>query len=574
MTNDQIADVFDQIADLLEFEAANPFRVRAYRNGSRIARDLSEPLSTLVADPDRQLTDLPGIGKDLAEKITTLVATGRLPLLEEILERIPESVLSLLRIPGLGPKKASLLYRELGISTLDELKSACEAGEVRKLKGFAAKTEEGILAGMQLAASAGERIYWAEAETIVAALLAHMGDCDDVRQMEMAGSYRRGRETVGDLDLLVDAEDPSAVMDQFGRFAGVESVTGRGGTKMSVRLDCGLAIDLRVVATDSFGAAWQYFTGSAAHNVRLRGMARAHKLKINEYGVFAGDRQIAGITEQEVYGALGLPWFPPELREDRQEFDWAAEGSLPDLLEPTDIRGDLHMHTTATDGKHSLEEMVRAAKKRQLKYIAITDHSQRVTMAHGLNAERLLKQWDNIDALNERISGITILKGIECDILEKGGLDLPDDVLAQADYVVCSIHYGQNQSKSQITDRMLEAIEHPHTSAIAHPTGRLIGRRKPYEVDLEAVMRAAATQKKLLELNANPARLDLDDIGCAAAKSHGVLIVISTDAHSTDGLDCMRYGILQARRGGLSRVDVANSRSWPQLKKWIGHRRG
>ena len=572
VTNDQIADVLDQIADLLEFEGANPFRIRAYRGGSRVVRELAESVAGIVDATDRKLTDLPGIGKDLAEKIETLLTTGGLPFLEELLERIPKSVLSLMRIPGLGPKKAAVLYRELEITTLEQLREACEAGQVRDLKGFAAKTEQAILAGMDLAAAADERIYWAAAETIVDALRTHMQKAPGIRQLEMAGSFRRGRETVGDLDLLVDATDAVPVMDRFAEFEGVATVIARGGTKMSVRLESGLSIDLRVVPTESFGAAWQYFTGSKAHNVHLRGMARRHKLKINEYGVFRGEEQIAGASEEEVYAALALPCFPPELREDRKEFDWAAEGTLPDLVELADIRGDLHMHTTATDGKHTLRQMVEAAKDLQLKYIAITDHSQRVTMARGLNPERLRQQWREIYKLKKQVDGITLLKGIECDILEKGGLDLPDDVLAEADYVVCSIHYGQNQPREQITDRMLEAIEHPYTSAIAHPTGRLINRRKPYEVDLDTVICAAAKHHKLMEVNANPARLDLDDIGCALAKANAAQVVIATDAHSMEGLGVMRYGVQQARRGGLSKTDVANCRTWPQLKKWLGRR--
>ena len=573
MTNDQIADVLDQVADLLEFEGANPFRIRAYRGGSRVVRELSESVATLVADPERKLTDLAGIGKDLAEKIETLLATGGLPFLDELLERIPESVLSLMRIPGLGPKKAAVLYRELDIISLDQLREACEAGKVRALKGFAAKTEQAILAGIDLAASAGERIYWADAEVIVDALLVHMGDTVGVRQMEIAGSFRRGRETVGDLDLLVDAEDSAPVMDRFANFEGIASIIARGDTKMSIRLENGLSIDLRVVTTESFGAAWQYFTGSKAHNVRLRGMARQQKLKINEYGVFRGEERVAGATEEEVYAALALPCFAPELREDRQEFAWAAGEGLPDLVRLEDIRGDLHMHTTATDGKNSLEEMVEAASDRGLAYIAITDHSQRVTMAHGLDPKRLLVQWQRIDKLNADTE-IEILKGIECDILEKGGLDLPDEILAQGDYVVCSIHYGQNQPKSKITERLLEAIEHPYTSAIAHPTGRLIGRRKPYEVDLDAVIQKAVDEKKLLELNANPARLDLDDIACAAVRSRGGQVVIATDAHRCEGLACMRYGILQARRGGLTKANVANTQDWAQLKQSIGRKDG
>ncbi len=570
MTNAQIADTFDQIADLLEFEGANPFRIRAYRNGSRVVRDLTESAATIIADPNRDLTQLEGIGKDLAEKVATLVRTGGLPMLTELLERVPESVLALLRIPHLGPKKAAALFHQLHIQTLDQLRAACEAGEVQRLKGFGAKSEQDILKGIPQAAQAADRLYWAQADEIAAELLAHMKTCPEIHQIQMAGSYRRGRETVHDLDVLVDATHVAAIMDHLGAFSGVREVIVRGETKMAVRLQRGFQIDLRVVPAESFGAALQHFTGSKAHNIVLRGMAKDRGLKINEYGVFRGRKRIAGRTEEEVYAALDLPWFPPELRENREEFNWAAKGKLPALIELTDIRGDLHMHTTETDGKNTLEEMVAAARQRGLKYIAITDHSKRVTMANGLDAKRLRKQWKAIDRLNQQVQGIRVLKGIELDILEDGRLDLPDDVLAEADWVVCSIHYGQNQPREKITERLLGAIEHPNTSAIAHPTGRLINRRQPYDVDLEAVMRAAAKHKKLLELNANPMRLDLDDVACAAAKAHGVYVVLGTDAHSAHDLDKMRYGILQARRGGLTKADVANTRTWPQMKKLIG----
>ena len=571
MTNGRIADTLDRIGDLLEFEGANPFRVRAYRNGARVLRDLTESAAGIVEHPDQRLIDLDGIGKDLAEKIETLVTTGGLPFLDELLERIPESVLTLLRVPKLGPKKAAVLYNELHIETLDQLKAACQAGEVQKLKGFAKKTEQEILKGLPHAEQAGQRLYWATADEIAQELLAHMQSCSDIHQMEMAGSYRRGRETVHDLDLLVDSDKPVAVMDHLGQFAGITEVIARGDTKMAIRLDRdNFQIDLRVVPTDSFGAALQYFTGSKAHNVVLRGMAKDRGLKINEYGVYRGDEQIAGAVEAEVYAALELPCFVPELREARHEFAWAEDGELPRLIELSDIRGDLHMHTDETDGRNTLEEMAAAAQQRGLKYIAITDHSKRVTMANGLDAQRLRSQFKKIDRVNDEASGIKVLKGIEVDILESGELDLPDDVLAEADWVICSIHYGQNQPRGQITDRILGAIEHPHTSAIAHPTGRLINKRERYDLDLEAVMRAAAAHGKLLELNAHPMRLDLDDVACAAAKSNGVPIVINTDAHRAADLDKMRYGILQARRGGLTKEDVANTHTWPQMQKLIG----
>jgi DNA polymerase (family 10) len=365
-------------------------------------------------------------------------------------------------------------------------------------------------------------------------------------------------------------------MDHFAAYPGIADVTGRGDTKMSVRLDTGLQVDLRVVPAESFGAALQYFTGSKDHNVTLRGMARQRGLKINEWGVYRiGDDgseagpSLAGRTEAEVYAALELPLFPPELREARDEFALAAAGALPRLVELADIRGDLHMHTTATDGQGTLEEMIAAARARGLQYIAITDHSKRVSMARGLDGERLRRQWREIDAIRGRYDDIVILTGIECDILERGGMDLPDDVLAEADWVIASVHYGQQQPREQITERILGALENPHVDFLAHPTGRLINRREAYQVDLDAVIAAAARLGKLLELNANPARLDLDDVHCAAAKRRGVPIVINTDAHSTAGFDVMRYGVLQARRGGLTAADVANARPWAEFRKLL-----
>jgi DNA polymerase (family 10) len=601
MNNRDVAAAFDEIADLLEFQNANPFRVRAYRNAARRITDLSEPLVSVAADPKRDLTEIDGIGKDLAQKIGELLGTGRIEMLEQLRSEIPGGVLAKVRIPGMGPKKAAALHKELGISSLDELKAACEADKVQALKGFGKKTQDKILAGIGLAARAEERIYWAHADEIVQELLAHMRELKSVRQLEVAGSYRRGRETIGDLDLLVDADDADAVMDQLGRFEELATVIGRGDTKMSIRLGRGLQIDLRVVRAKSFGAALQYFTGSKDHNVILRGMAKDRGLRINEYGVFrvakskrnsapgcAGGSDepddteyknaespnyLAGRTEEEVYATLDLPWFPPEIREARQEFAWAAAGKLPKLIEVTDLVGDLHMHTTASDGKASLREMAVAAIERGHKYIAITDHSPRVSMANGLNPARLREQWEEIDKLNRQFDGFTILKGIECDILEKGGMDLPDDVLAEADWVIASVHYGQQQPREQITDRILGALENPHVSIVAHPTGRLINRREAYAVDLDAVFAAAAKHGKFMEINANPARLDLDDVAAAAAKRHGIPLVISSDAHSTTGLDVLRFGVLQARRAGLTAADVANTRPWNKVERLLGKRK-
>ncbi|HEV2972219.1 MAG TPA: PHP domain-containing protein [Pirellulales bacterium] len=619
MTNSEIASAFEQIADLLEFQGANAFRVRAYRNAGRTLHDLSEPVERIVANHDRSLTDLSGIGADLAEKITTLVRTGTLPMLDELRGQVPESVLMLMRVPGLGPKKAAKLFRELDVKTLAELRAACETHRVQELEGFGAKTEAAILSGMTLAESPeSQRMYWADADVFAQAILAHLRPCRSIKQMEMAGSYRRGRDTIGDLDVVVESTDPNEVMDRLAKFPNIEATLGRGETKMSIRLRSGLQVDLRIVPGESYGAALLYFTGSKQHNIVLRGMAKDRGMRINEYGVFrvprgaheeedesenrrglssfverppspggrkqkgtvplsAGGSQtvskleyLAGRTEEEVYATLDLPLFAPETREARFEFEWAKAGPLPKLVEVRDIQGDLHMHTTESDGKGSLEEMIAAARERGLKYIAITDHSKRVSMANGLDGKRLRKQWKQIDALNEQLTGFRVLKGVEVDILERGGLDLPDDVLAEADWVVASVHYGQNQSSAQITKRIVDALANPHVSAIAHPTGRIINRRKPYEVDLEAVFEAAKQHGKLLELNSNPARLDLDDVHCMAARRHGVPIVISTDAHSTVGLDVLRFGILQARRAGLTKADVANTQPWEKMKKMIG----
>jgi DNA polymerase (family X) len=570
MTNQQLAAVFDQVADLLEFQGANPFRVRAYRNAARTIHDLTESAAAIAADPERSLQDIEGVGKDLAEKIATLLETGTLPMLEDLLSDLPSSVLAILRVPGLGPKRAAQLHRELNVATLDDLRAACESHKVRELKGFGEKTEASILQGLDIAAEAEKRILWIDADRRVQDILAHMADCKAVEKITAAGSYRRGKDTVGDLDFLAVAKKVDVVMDCLEQFDSVGSIIARGDTKMSVRLAGGVQVDLRAVAAESYGAALQYFTGSKEHNIELRSRAKALGLKINEYGVFRGEDRIAGRTEEEVYAALGLPCFPPELREARWEFDWADAGALPELVEVDDILGDLHMHSTWTDGQATIEGMAQAAKRRGLKYIAITDHSKRVAMVGGLDARRVRQQWAEIDKLNERLEGFTVLKGIEVDILEHGGLDLPDDVLCEADWVVASLHYGHKQPREQITRRVVEALENPHVCAIGHPTGRMLLARRPYEIDLEAVMTAARDNRKMLELNAQPLRLDLDDVACAAAKSHGIPIVISTDSHRPEGLEAMRLGVQQARRGGLTKSDVANTRTWAQLKKMLG----
>lgn len=574
MDNETIAKTLGQLADLMEFQGANAFRLRAYRNGSKAIREKTQSICAMI-EQGEDLTQFDGIGKSVAQKCKELCQSGKLQQLEDLLKEVPRSVLDLLNIPKLGPKKAAVLFNDLGIADLEQLKSACEEGRVRELSGFAAKTEQAILEGIEIAAAAGKRLLWADADKIVQRLTSHMQSCKAVEQMEFAGSYRRGKETVGDLDLLTTSTDPGAVMDHFGGFEDIGSVIVRGDTKMSVRTAEEFQIDLRVVPNESFGAALQYFTGSKEHNVVIRSMAKSANMRVNEWGIYEieedGQKWIGGRTESEIYQRLELPVFEPELREHRQEFELASRQSLPKLIELTDIRGDLHMHTTATDGSGTIQEMADAARQIGLDFIAITDHSKRVAMANGLDDERLLAQWKEIDEINKRSpDNFLILKGIECDILESGEMDLPDSVLSKADWVIGSIHYGQNQPRQQITDRITGALENEFVTMIAHPTGRLLNKRKPYEVDIEAVFQSAVENKKFLELNASPKRLDLNDIHLAAARQAGVPIAINTDAHHMKSLANMRFGIKQARRGGLESEHVANTSSWQHMLNLLG----
>jgi DNA polymerase (family 10) len=581
MENSKIAERLEHLAALLEFQGASPFRLKAYRNGAEAIRASSVAVAKALAD-EQDLTAWPGVGTSVAEKCRELVETGSLHQIEALEQEIPPTVLDLLRVPNLGPKKAATLFKELGIKDLDQLKLACEQQKVRNLKGFGVKTEQTILEGIRIAAQANQRMRISDADKIVQSLREHFRKFGNLERFEFAGSYRRGKETVGDIDLLAVTNDHHGLMDHFATFEHFDTVLARGETKMSIRLDTGFQVDLRIVPEKSFGAALQYFTGSQNHNVELRHRAKTRQLKINEWGVFrlgspaelANDPQLegweAGREEADVYSAVGLPWIEPHLREMRDEFAWADSGELPQLLQLSDIRGDLHMHTTASDGENSLEEMVAAAQQRGLDYIAITDHSQRVSVAGGLTPDRLLRQWEEIDRLNDKLAGkFLVLKSIECDILEDGRMDLPDDVLAQADWVMASVHFGIKQSREEITKRIFGAIEHPSVSAISHPTGRLINRRPAYEVDIPAVIEHAAKYRKILELNSSPKRLDLDDLHVRMARLAGVPIVISTDAHSTENFENLRFGVQQARRGGLSAQHVINTRAWSEVKNWL-----
>jgi DNA polymerase (family X) len=577
MDNEWIASHFDEMAELLEIRGESTFRVRAYRNGAKSIRDLTESVASIIADPNRNLTDLPGIGDAISEKCKVLLETGKIPQLEELRKEVPAGLLQIMRVPGLGAKKAKALYESLGISSIQELRTACEQHKVRELKGFAAKTEETILKSLDLVESASARMLLDEASYLVESLRKHLHEVDSIQQLEFAGSFRRGKETVGDLDIVIVSAHPDEAMDRFAAFPRLQEVIARGDTKMSIRVAGGFQVDMRVVPAESFGAALQYFTGSKEHNVEIRGRAKKLGLRINEYGVYREenlDHPIAGTTEESVYAAVKLPWISPEMRESRGEFELAEQGRVPKLIAYADLRGDLHMHTTATDGENTLEEMVAAAQARGWEYIAITDHSQRVSVARGLDGTRLRAQWQEIDRLNEKLEGrFWIFKGIECDILEKGGMDLPDDVLAEADWVLASVHFGQQQPREQITDRILGAIRHPSVCCVAHPTGRLLGRRPPYEVDLDAVMQAAQEHGKLLELNSNPSRLDLHDVHCQMAAARGIPLVINSDAHSIHHFDLLQFGILTARRAHLEASAVWNTLSCDELKKRIAELR-
>ncbi|MBT4864232.1 MAG: DNA polymerase/3'-5' exonuclease PolX [Planctomycetaceae bacterium] len=569
MQNSDVARFFEELADLLEVDGANPFRIRAYRKAVRTIGSLPDSIADIINDEDRKLTDLPGIGKDLAAKIAGIVETGRLHQLDEINEKFPPGVRDMLRMSGVGPKKVAVLFNDLSVTSLDELKQAAENGRVAALKGFGEKTEQSILEQIDRVAEAGNRFHIDIAMREADAILDDLLQLESVVQAKVAGSCRRRKETVGDLDLLATSIAPAEAMDRLAEHESVDKVLARGETKQRVRLRSGIEMDLRVVADESYGAAMQYFTGSKEHNIVIRRRAQERGLKVNEYGVFRGEELIAGQTEEDVYAAVDLPWIPPELREDRGEIPLAEQDQLPTLVELQDIRGDLHMHTTATDGRNSIEEMVEAAKARGLKYIAITDHSKRVTMANGLDAERLREHWRAIDEVRGRISDIDVMCGIECDILEDGRMDLDDEVLSEADWVVAVLHYGLKQPREQIQKRLLNAIRCPYVTAIGHPSGRIVLKRPGADVGYKDVFKAAADFGVMMEINAHPSRLDLDDVHAAAARDQNIPIVISTDAHSTAGFDVMRYGVNQARRAGLEKKDVANTRTFKQFCKML-----
>lgn len=564
--NSDVSDIFNKVADLLEIEGANPFRVRAYRNAARAVSSLPRTVSDMI-ESEEDLTELPGIGEDLAGKIKEVVETGSLAQLQQLESKTPPELSQLMKVAGLGPKRVKAIYENLGVADLKSLKAAAEKGKVRALEGFGKKTEQSILEELEDVEDREARIKLMEAEQRAEPLVAYLRKTKGIKAITVAGSYRRRKETVGDLDILVTCENGAHVMDRFVDYEDVKKVVSKGTTRSTIVLRSGLHVDLRVLRQVSYGAALHYFTGSKAHNIAVRKLGVKKKLKINEYGVFKGKKRTAGKTEKQVFEAVDLPYIDPELRENWGELEAAQKGSLPQLVGLDDIRGDLHAHTKETDGHASLKEMADAAKAHGYDYLAVTDHSKKVTMARGLDAKRLAEQIKEIDRLNGKIKDIVILKGIEVDILEDGSLDLADDILKELDLTVCSVHYHRKLSRKKMTERVIRAMDNPYFNILAHPTGRLINERNPYEIDLERIMEAAKERGCFLEVNAHPDRLDLTDRHCKMAKDMGLKLAVSTDAHSVADLDFIRYGLDQSRRGWLEADDVINTRSLRELRK-------
>lgn len=572
MKNREIARIFNEIADALEIKGENVFRVRAYR---RAAQNV-ESFPRDVAEASREeLLKVPGIGEDLAGKIEEIVRTGTLKTYEELRREMPSGLTALLTVPGLGPKKAKLLVDELGIKSIEDLEAAARGHKLAKLRGLGEKTEDNILKGIETVKKGHERRPIGKVLPLAEELLENLRNKAPVKELCFAGSLRRWKETVKDIDILSTSGDPQAVMNVFVHLPHVEDVLMKGPTKSSVVLDEGIQVDLRVVEEKAFGAALAYFTGSKAHNIRLREMAVKAGLKLNEYGIFRekDEKRIGGEKEEDVYRVLGLDFVPPELREDTGEIEAAQKGELPDLIEMDDMKGDLHVHSKRTDGSHGIEELAKAAKKLGYEYIAITDHSKGLGIARGLDDKRLLEEIKEIDALNRKLKGFRVLKGIEVDIRSDYTLDLPDELLGKLDIVVASVHSGFKQSRDKITQRLVRAMENPCVSVIAHPTGRLIGEREAYDVDIEKVLRTARETGTAVEINAYPLRLDLKDTHVKTAKELSVPIAISTDTHLLGHFGYMAYGIGVARRGWLEKKDVINALGYKALMGFLRKKR-
>ena len=585
MENIEVADILEELGDLLEIQGSNSFRIRAYRNAVRTVRGLTRPLAAMV-EAEEDLTALPAIGKDMSAHIVELIQTGALARLAEVSAEVPRSLVQLVKLDGVGPKKTKKVWESLGVTTVDELEAAVKAGRVESLEGFGATSVQKILTSIEDFRRYSGRFLISQVDELIEPLLEHMRDAPGAERIEVAGSYRRRKETIGDVDLLVQAELPApAVMEHFTAFGSVQRVVAAGDTRGSVVLRSGLEVDLRVIPERSFGAALHYFTGSKEHNIAIRQVAQRQGLRVNEWGVFRlpegvdpeevgkedGER-VAGESEPSVFEALGLGWVPPVLRENRGEVESAREGSLPDLVTLEDIQGDLHMHSTWSDGKASIEEMARACKARGYRYLAMSDHSPALAMVGGITPERAVDQWEEIARVQEGLDGITIFKSLEVDILRDGSLDMTDEVLENLDLVVVSVHSLMDMDRVRMTDRVIAAIQHPQVDILAHPTGRLLARREPFQIEIEEVLQAARDLDVAVEINASPHRLDLNDVHAHRAKELGVKVGINTDAHSVQRLAHMSYGVDQARRAWLNKGDVLNTMTLKQFEKWLNRR--
>lgn len=566
MSNIEVAAVLYEVADLLEIKGVR-FKPHAYRRAAQAIETLPEDIADVTREG--RLDEVPGVGKGIAGKVREVVETGDLAYLSSLREELPEGVQELTRIEGIGPKKAIALSRELGIRTVDDLEAAAKAGRIRDLPGFGEKTEQNILASIRMSKTARERHLLGYILPIARDIERRLSSLDSVLRVSLAGSIRRKKETIGDVDILAASTRPDEVMEVFATLPGVSRVLARGTTKTSVVLATGVQVDLRVVEDKHFGAALQYFTGSKEHNIALRKLAIARNWRLNEYGLvdLATGRVVAGEDEAGVYRALDLPWIEPELREDRGEIEAARTGTLPGLVEYGSVRGDLHAHTRWSEGSHSIEEMAEAAQALGYEYIAVCDHAETLHIARGLSPERLADQIREIERINREADGeFTVLAGTECNIGMDGRIDLPDSVLADLDVVVASVHSGFKQSEREMTERVVTAMQNDHVDIIGHPTGRILLTREPYRIDLAAVFDAAAALGVLMEINAFPSRLDLSDVNCRQAREHGIRFSLGSDAHSRENLRYMEFGVATARRGWLAAEDIVNTRSLEDLR--------
>ncbi|MFA5839845.1 MAG: DNA polymerase/3'-5' exonuclease PolX [Candidatus Margulisiibacteriota bacterium] len=570
MQNKEIANIFWNVAELLELKSDNPFKIRAYQKAARNIESLNHTLKEIYAQGGLPaLEEVPGIGKSMADHIEEILKTGKLKKLTELQKAFPKNFVELVNIPGMGPKTTLLLHDKLGINSPEKLEKAIKSGKLKGLPGMGEKKEANILRGIELKKKSHGRFLLDEATAHAALIVEELGQLKEADKILPCGSLRRGKETIGDIDILVVSNQPDIVMDKFCGLSMVKEILAKGKTKSSVILRNAMEADLRVVEAQSFGAASHYFTGSKEHNIHLRQLAKQKGWKVSEYGIFHGEKQIGGETEKEMFAKFGLQYIPPELREMRGEFEAATKGQIPELIELKEIKGDLHMHTTASDGRNSIEEMAMAAKAKGYEYILITDHTVSTRIAHGLKEADMSKHLRKIREASAKVKGIKILAGAEVDIKPDGSLDYSDDLLKQLDIVLISIHSSFKMPEDKMTNRIIKAMQNPYANIFTHPTGRLIGEREAYALDMEKILLTAKENNVGMEINAHPKRLDLNDVYCKRAKELGVKIVINTDAHSVSQLDLMQYGVITARRGWLEAKDVLNTYSLEKLLKAI-----